>query len=319
MSGKDDHHSSPTLLPEERHKLIGTLNSVPTLPSVDKQLLERLASASESPEVLLEQVQREKIEDVVRLMAHLISNTNTEEMIQSVLELFVMLLHLDGVHFATLFGEHANKEVKTKDPGIQLEKWSWDDGRYVYRAMEAFALVLAGSSEAYVDKWLRSLLRVVQPCLKEARTTDSVSHSMLVKAEASVKALSILSRPHHLRQRLVQQNVPGDLSSPALLPALLFPPETSFAATVERKEYHQLIYDGVKVIWHLSFSGEVLDELDAQCRAGYEVSGQSVIGVLNYILKKQKKEKIIRMVLNVLNNYIARHKDHSPVCLFLII
>ena len=314
MVGKESSATPVQMLPAERAAFIAQLNKLTSsLSHSEKPLLEKLIQASINEETLLREVQREDLNVVVSLMAGLIASTHAADLVAPVLELLVMLLRLEGVNFAAAFALHANSE-KTRDPGMQLEKWAWDDNTLVYRAMEAFSIILTAASEDYVTKWLRSLLRLVQSRLKEAKQAaeGAVSAEMILTAEASVKALSILSKPVHLREQLIQQSVQGDLSPPALLPALLFPRETAFATAVQ--EQPQFVYDAVKAVWQLSFSGNVLDDLDAQCRQTYEASGHSIIGVLNNLLRKQGKDKIIRMVLHVLVNYVARHKEHSPVC-----
>eukprot|EP01064_Diplonema_japonicum_P010958 TRINITY_DN181_c0_g2_i1.p1 TRINITY_DN181_c0_g2~~TRINITY_DN181_c0_g2_i1.p1 ORF type:complete len:491 (+),score=154.78 TRINITY_DN181_c0_g2_i1:56-1528(+) len=293
------------LLPQERHKKIAGLNAVAsTMKEGDKQLLQKLIQAAVAENELRDQVALEGVENVATMMASCIAVTHQLDNVGALLELLVMLLK-SVEEVGSAIAARAND---TEDAGLHLEKWCNDDsGRVVAKAMEAFALILVASDEKYCDKWMRQLLKSIHTKLKEAKNASEENcQDKIATTEAAVKALAIICGPVHLRP-VIAKPAGGDISAPALLPALLFPGENSFATAVE--DHPQFVYDATRALWQLSFSPEVLLTIDGECRPRESIGSQPIITVLNNLLVKQKKEKCVRMTLMILMNYVKAHED----------
>eukprot|EP01063_Lacrimia_lanifica_P015575 TRINITY_DN22280_c0_g1_i1.p1 TRINITY_DN22280_c0_g1~~TRINITY_DN22280_c0_g1_i1.p1 ORF type:complete len:500 (+),score=230.44 TRINITY_DN22280_c0_g1_i1:66-1565(+) len=313
MVNRDLSSGAHMVLPQERHETIRKILSLSTtgLDSAKDQLLKRVVQNTDSEESLQKHLKSEDAGVVAEVLVQCAAATHSLDMVVCLLELMVLVFRTDATVLQA-FAALAASLPEGRDPAIHLDKWANDETcKVTTHALEAFSMVLVHADEAYLDRWLKTLLRTVQVRLKDAKQAqEPVPHNVVIGAEGAVKALSILAGPVHLRGRVVAQSVPGDLSPPALLPTLLFPGETAFATACA--ENHQFIYDAAKAVWLLTFSGEVLDDLDAQCRPGYDVAGHSNIAVINNLLRKQKKEKIIRMSLQVLANYVKHHESNRP-------
>eukprot|EP01059_Diplonema_ambulator_P002709 TRINITY_DN12363_c0_g1_i1.p1 TRINITY_DN12363_c0_g1~~TRINITY_DN12363_c0_g1_i1.p1 ORF type:complete len:505 (+),score=205.90 TRINITY_DN12363_c0_g1_i1:144-1517(+) len=276
------------------------------MPDGEKQILQRLIQGAASENELKVQVNDEGIDKVASMCISCIMSTHQLDNVSALLELLVMLLRsVQGMGAAI-----TSMATDKADPGYNLEKWCNDDtGRVVGRALEAFALMVSTSNKEYCDKWLKSLLKSIHTKLKDAKNaaTEEACAEKMKTTEAAVKALSILSGPVHMRPLVIKPTA-GDLSAPALLPYLLFPGEIPFATAAD--DHPQFIYDATKTLWHLSFTADVLSEIDNECRPG-ESEKKPIITVLNNLLVKQKKEKCVRMTLNCLMNYVKVQQEEK--------
>ena len=287
---------SDIVLPEERHRsILGLLSVTGGMEDGKRELLQRLIQASETETSLKTQMGEENISLVVATMIDRVKSTTDLDSVRSLLELMSMMVKVNE-KFATCFTKCA--AATETDPGLYIEKWTRSDHSWVSaRSMEILAhFISQPGCETYGKKWLPTFLKTILTQLNQAlRASEQTAADFVQSAEACVRALSIVTTPSSLRQDIVDSGVPS------LLPRLLFPSENVFAANCEERA--QFIYDATKTIWLLSFIPEFLIDFDAACKPADDAPGQSIIMVLNSLLKRQKKEKSIRMTLLVLMNY----------------
>ncbi|KAJ9462802.1 V-type proton ATPase subunit H [Diplonema papillatum] len=305
---KEEVARAPVMLPSDRHKNIMKLSGLSGLAAGERTVLQKLIQEAETEEKLAPELRENA--GAVSVLCKCISITVNLDQVAPLLELLLLALKASP-SFSRSFSDFALDQESQSDPGLRLQTWAEDEtGKVVFRAMEVFAHIISGSNAKYQDKWLGTIVTVIRAKLDKARQASETSAAACIKpAEAAVCALCILSRPIDLRSKLLKPTASG-LSAPALLPTLLFPGENSFASAVE--DHTQFVYDATRSIWQLTFNGDHLMDLDSQCRPDQDTSNHSIITVLNNLLKKQKKEKCIRMALLVLSNYVRQHKELRP-------
>eukprot|EP01060_Flectonema_neradi_P040156 TRINITY_DN905_c2_g1_i1.p1 TRINITY_DN905_c2_g1~~TRINITY_DN905_c2_g1_i1.p1 ORF type:complete len:475 (+),score=93.30 TRINITY_DN905_c2_g1_i1:39-1463(+) len=296
---------SDIVLPEERHRsILGLLSVTGGMEDGKRDLLQRLIQSSETEQGLKAQMEEENISSVVATMIDRVKSTTDLDSVRSLLELMSMMIKVND-KFATCFTKCAAATEQT-DPGLYIEKWTRSDHSWVSaRSMEILAhFISQPGCEDYGKKCLPTFLKTIQTQLNQAlRASEQTAGDFVQSAEACVKALSIMTTPSSLRADIVETGVTN------LLPRLLFPSENVFAACCEERA--QFIYDATKTLWLLTFIPESLIAFDASCKPADDAPGQSIIMVLNSLLKRQKKEKAIRMTLLVLMNYANCQKSQK--------
>eukprot|EP01062_Namystynia_karyoxenos_P058762 TRINITY_DN50248_c0_g1_i1.p1 TRINITY_DN50248_c0_g1~~TRINITY_DN50248_c0_g1_i1.p1 ORF type:complete len:560 (+),score=229.82 TRINITY_DN50248_c0_g1_i1:100-1680(+) len=181
------------------------------------------------------------------------------------------------------------------------------EGRIVFNALCVSAHLLRRAESGFRDKHLPSFMRVIKDRLHDARTwsASNVGARMGVRrrAEGAVKALSLLCDPLALRMHIAEQGCA------ALVAALLAAPgENDFAS--EMAANFQFVYEACMCLWLLTFSPEVLTVVHSSCNAP---TGTPIIRMLNSLVKKQKRDKCVRMAMLTLKNFAKHHQEHPPL------
>jgi len=187
-------------------------------------------------------------------------------------------------------------------------------GRVVFNALSVAAYLLRRSSEATQAEQLPSFMGTIKTRLTEAKSWSATTNpkgriAVRILAEGAVKALSILAEPLPLREKLVKEGFGPKLT------ALLAAPGTKDACDFcsEIASNFQFVYEASLVLWLLSYNSSVCEELYRSCMPPKETGGMSdIIPMLNALVKKQRRDKCVRVAMLTLKNFMRHHQENPP-------